>query len=161
MRGPAAIRLAEKRKAKAPTFREAAEKTRDGLRARWRNDKTEKIWDGVLAKRAYPAIGSKPVDAITPGRRAPHSDPGVERVKPEVARRLRQFMRATFRWCQAHGYVELNPAGEAIDGALPTMPAVKAHYRALPHQEVAAALETVEETGASMAAKHVPSGFSC
>ena len=44
--------LAEKRKAKAPTFREAAEKTRDGLRARWRNDKTEKIWNGVLAKRA-------------------------------------------------------------------------------------------------------------
>ena len=144
--------LAEKRKAKAPTFREAAEKTRDRLRARWRNDKTEKIWNGVLAKRAYPAIGSKPVDAI--GRE------DVLRIltpvwseRPEVARRLRQFMRATFRWCQAHGYVELNPAGEAIDGALPSMPAVKQHYRALPYSEVTMALRTVEATGASMAAK--------
>ena len=144
--------LAEKRKAKAPTFREAAEKTRDGLRARWRNDKTEKIWDGVLAKRAYPAIGEKPVDAITREDVLRILTP-VWSVKPEVARRLRQFMRATFRWCTAHGFIDNNPAGEAIDGAMPTMPAVKQHYRALPHQEVAAALQTVEETGASMAAK--------
>ena len=144
--------LAEKRKAKAPTFQEAAEKTRDGLRARWRNDKTEKIWDSVLAKRAYPAIGDTPVDAITREDVLRILTP-VWSVKPEVARRLRQFMRTTFRWCQAHGYVELNPAGEAIEGALPTMPAVKQHYRALPYQEVAAALETVEGTGASMAAK--------
>ena len=105
-----------------------------------------------MPSEPYPAIGSKPVDAI--GRE------DVLRIltpvwseRPEVARRLRQFMRATFRWCQAHGYVELNPAGEAIDGALPTMPAVKAHYRALPFREVATALETVEATGASLAAK--------
>ena len=30
-------------------------------------------------------------------------------------------------------------AGEGIEGALPAMPAIKAHFRALPHQEVAAA----------------------
>ena len=144
--------LAERRKAKAPTFREAAEKTRDGLRARWRNDKTEKIWDGVLAKRAYPAIGETPVDAVTREDVLRILSP-VWSSKPEVARRLRQFMRATFRWCTAHGFIDNNPAGEAIDGALPTMPAVKQHYRALPYQEVATALQTVEETGASMAAK--------
>ena len=56
-------------------------------------------------------------------------------------------------WCWAHGYVSENVAGEGIDGALPRMPAVKQHFRALPYSEVAAALETVEASRASEAAK--------
>ena len=51
------------------------------------------------------------------------------------------------------GFMETNPAGEAIDGALPPMPKVKAHLRALPYQEVGAALEVVEASQASVAAK--------
>ena len=144
--------LAEKRKARSPLFREAAEKTLESRRARWRNDKTEKIWNIVLAKYAYPAIGNTPVDAVTREDVLRVISP-IWSSKPETGRRVRQFMRTTFRWCQAHGYVELNPAGEAIDGALPSMPAVKAHYRALPYSEVTMALRTVEATGASMAAK--------
>ena len=53
----------------------------------------------------------------------------------------------------AHGFMETNPAGEAIDGALPPMPKAKAHFRALPYQEVWAALETVHASQASIAAK--------
>ena len=41
-------------------------------------------------------------------------------------------MRTVFRWALAHGFVETNPAGEVIDGALPPMPKVNAHFRALP-----------------------------
>ena len=48
---------------------------------------------------------------------------------------------------QAHGHVGTNVAGETIDGALPAMPAVKAHFRALPWAEVGAALDAV---------RHVP-----
>ena len=49
--------------------------------------------------------------------------------------------------------MESNPASEAIDGALPPMPKVKAHFRALPYQEVGDALRTVGESQASLAAK--------
>ena len=73
--------------------------------------------------------------------------------RQETARRVRQRIRATLRWAQAHGYVEQNVADERIDGALPKMPAVKSHFRALPYRDVPAALETVEATGASIAAK--------
>ena len=48
---------------------------------------------------------------------------------------MRQRMRTIFRWAMAHGFMESNPAGEAIDGALPPMPKVKAHLRALPYPE--------------------------
>ena len=74
-------------------------------------------------------------------------------VRMETARRIRQRIRTILRWCMAHGYVEHNVAGEAIDGALPPMPRLKAHLRALPYHEVAAALATVEASKASLASK--------
>ena len=57
-------------------------------------------------------------------------------VHPDVARKLRQCIRATLRWRQAHGYVEQNVAGEAIDGALPPMPAVRTHRKLLLLQHI-------------------------
>ena len=58
-----------------------------------------------------------------------------------------------FRWAMSHGLIDHNPAGEVIDGALPTMPHVREHLRSLPYQEVGAALKTVEASGASLSAK--------
>ena len=49
--------------------------------------------------------------------------------------------------------IEANPAWEAIDGALPPMPKVKAHLRALPYEEAASALKTVDASRTSLAAK--------
>ena len=66
---------------------------------------------------------------------------------------MRQRMRTVFRWGMAHDFMESNPAGEAIDGALPPMPKVKAHLRSLPYQEVGSALEIVEASQASITAK--------
>ena len=71
----------------------------------------------------------------------------------ETARRVRQRIRTVLRWCEAHGFIDRNVAGDAISGALPAMPAVKTHFHALPYQEVRAALDTVEASGASMSAK--------
>ena len=73
--------------------------------------------------------------------------------KPEIARKLRQRMRAVLAWAEAHGHVTRNVAGEAIAGALPSMPSVKQHFRALPHPDVADALVTISDSKASIAAK--------
>ena len=144
--------LADKRRAAAPTFREAAERTFEANRARWRNNKTTSNWLRGMAKRVLPVLGDMRVDTI--GRQ------DVLRIltpiwttRPEIARKLRSRIRAVLAWAQAHGHVEHNVAGEAIDGALPSMPAVKAHFRALPHQAVGEALETIETSRASVSAK--------
>ena len=144
--------LADKHRAKVPTFREAAVQTFEANRPRWRNNKSVSNWIQGMEKRVFPVIGDMRVDQI--GRE------DVLRIltpiwtsTPEIARKLRQRIRATLRWAQAHGYVEHNAAGEGIDGALPTMPAVKAHFRALPYPEAAAALATVESSGASLAGR--------
>ena len=71
----------------------------------------------------------------------------------ETARRVRQRIRTVLRWCEAHGFIDRNVAGDAISGALPAMPPVKTHFHALPYREVSAALETVGGSGASLSAK--------
>ena len=144
--------LAKKRKAKLPTFEQAADKTFEANRARWRSEKTAKNWEQGMKKHVLPVIGNLRVDQI--GRE------DVLRIltpiwttKPEVARKLRNRIRTVLSWCQALGFIEFNVAGEVIDGALPAMPAVKEHYRALPYQEVPVALEIVDASGALLAAK--------
>ena len=144
--------LAAKRRAKVPTFREAPQNTFEANRPRWRNAKVEKNWMQQLQRYALPTLGDMRVDQI--GRE------DVLRVltpiwtaKPETGRKVRQRIRTIMAWAQAHGYFEHNVAGDAIAGALPTMPAVKEHFRALPYQEIPAALETVEASASSMSSK--------
>ena len=47
----------------------------------------------------------------------------------------------------------MNVAGEAIDGALPSMPSVKAHFRSLPYTDIPRAVEIIRSSRASLAAK--------
>ena len=143
--------LADKRKSKAPTFRTAAAKTFEANRGRWRNDKTAQNWTQQLNLHAVPILGDKRLDQI---ERA-----DVLRVltplwtsRPEVARKLRSRIRAVLAWAQAHGYVDLNVAGEAIDAALPAQPAVSQHYKALAFEAVPDTLRTVDAITAASAA---------
>ena len=145
--------LARKRRARVPTFKAAAARTFEANRARWRSAKTAANWTGGMEKYAYPVFGDKRVDQI--GREdVLHVLTAIWTAKPELARKLRRRIRTVFEWAQAHGHVEHNVAGERIDGALPSLPAVKAHFRALPYGEVGAALETIADSrGAAVAVK--------
>ena len=144
--------LAAKRKKKVPTFRQAAVLTFEANKGRWKNGKHTKNWMQTLEKRAFPVIGDKPVDRVRP-------EDVLRIVAPiwtkhaDVARKLRQRIKATLAWAQAHGHVEHNAAGEGINGALPTMPAVQSNFRALHYNEVPEALRIVEASRSSLAVK--------
>ena len=144
--------LAEKRRSSMPTFRQAARRTCDALSPGWRNRKHTVGWMQSLERHAFPVIGDVSVDRIAREDVLRVLTP-IWSSRPETARRVRQRIRATLRWAWAHGYVDGNVAGEGIEGALPKMPAVKQHFRALPYREVAAALGTVNRSRASVAAK--------
>ena len=149
---------AAKRRARVPTFREAAEWTFDANRPRWRNAKVAKNWLQQLERHAFPVLGNMGVDRIGREDVLRVLTP-IWTVKPETARKLRQRIRTILRWAEAHGHVAYNVAGEGIDGALPAMPAVREHYRALPYREVAAALETATASRASLAVEAVSAVF--
>lgn len=144
--------LAAKRKARVPVFREAARRTHEALRPRWRSTKAAANWIRQLEMHAFKRIGGIRVDRIGREDVLAVLTP-IWSTKPEMARRVRRNIRATLQWCQAHGFVEFNAAGEAIEGALPRMPAVKSHLRALPHRELPEALNTIASSQASSAAK--------
>ena len=134
--------IAKRQKAKVPTFREAAAATFETLRPRWRSEKVAANWMQQLERHAMRRLGPLPVDTI--GRE------DVLRVltpiwtaTPETARRVRRCIKATLRWAVSSGHAEVNMAGEVLDGALPRLPSVKAHLRALPYRDVPQALDTI------------------
>ena len=144
--------LSEKRSPAMPTFREAVRAVHEANIPRWRNGKHVASWVQTLERHAMPALGNTSLGRIDRGAVLQVLTP-IWATRPETARRVRQRMRTVFRWAMAHGFMDTNPAGEAIDGALPRMPKMKAHLRALPYQEAGAALETVESSQASVSAK--------
>ena len=144
--------LAERKRAAMPTFAEAARLTHEINGPRWKNANHKAQWLGTLERFAFARIGKMPLDRIERRDVLAVLTP-IWTAKPETARRVRQRIRTVLKWGMAHGYVEHNAAGEGIDGALPPMPRVKAHFRALPHGEVSGALERFASGEASMAAR--------
>ena len=144
--------LVDKRALAIPTFREAACAVHEANKPRWRNAKHVAGWMQSLERHVMPTLGNTFLDRIDRGDVLRVLTP-IWTTRPETARRVRQRMRTIFRWALAHGFVETNPAGEVIDGALPPMPKVKAHFRALPYRQVVSALETVETSQASVSAR--------
>ena len=145
--------VADKRRPSMPTFSEAAHAVHEANKPRWRNGSHTRAWIQTLERHAFPKIGNKPIDTISRTDVLTVLTP-LWSTRPETARRVRQRMRTIFRWAMANELTETNPAGEAIDGALPSMPKVKAHLRALPYQEVGSALKTLDASQTSLASKH-------
>ena len=145
--------VAEKRRAAMPTFGQCAYAVHEVNKPRWRNGSHTSAWIQTLERHAFPKIGNKPIDTISRTDVLAVLTP-IWSTKPETARRVRQRMRTIFRWGMANELIETNPAGEAIDGALPSMPKVKAHLRALPYQEVGQALRTVDASQTSPTSKY-------
>ena len=54
--------LALKRRAGVPTFEQAAARTFEANRGRWRSSRTEANWTASMATYAYPVLGDRRVD---------------------------------------------------------------------------------------------------
>ena len=141
------------REAKTPTFAEAFEAVYKAKLPTWRSPVTGRKFRSSMVLYALPRIGGRRIDTIGRGDVLAVLTP-IWTKKSETARHLRQNMTAIFRWAQAHGHCTSNPAGEAISGALPTMPKTKSHHRALPYNDLADALETIDGSRSSLAAKY-------
>ena len=143
--------LEGKRKTKVPTFRQAAIKTYEALKPRWRNKKVADNWMQQLEKHALPRLGNIHIDRV--GREDVLAVLGpVWTSKPETARRVRRGIKQTLGWAQAHGFVDQNVM-ELVSAALPAQPAVKQHMRALPYSELPEAIKIIKDSNSSMNVK--------
>ena len=145
--------LAEKRRAKVPTFEQAVEKVITLHRETWKDGgKTAKLWKSTLREYAFPHIGEKGVDAITTADIMTIMTP-IWVSKFETARKVRRRIGTVMKWAVAQGYRQDNPAGDAITAALPKRPKQVRHMPALPHGEVTGALAAVRASRAWPATK--------
>ena len=131
------------RASRAPTFEQAVE-TVIGIHAEnWKDGgKSAAQWRASLRDYAVPKIGAKRVDRISTADVMEVLLP-IWSTKRETARRVRQRIGAVMKWAVAQGYREDNPAGDAISAALPKNSVRRQHQRALPHAQVAEALQKV------------------
>ena len=139
--------VSERKRPKVPTFREAAASYYQLNASGWAAIHASG-WKGTLDNHAMPRLGAMRVDRITQadvlGVLLPLWD-----TMPDTARRLRQRMRAVLGWCQAHGFVAVNVAGEAITSALPTSTRPARHHAAVDYRDAPDALARIEALGAS------------
>ena len=135
-----------------PTFRETAAFVHSQNSEKWESAKTKNNWWQRAERYVFPVIGDMTVDRIGRTEVLGIVEP-VWTEKPETARRIRLIIKTVMARAMAHGHIEVNPAGEIIDAALPAMPKFKAHFEALPYAGVATAIEAVESSTSYLSTK--------
>ena len=131
-----------------PTLAQASESVLAIHSASWKDGaRSAQIWRNSLRDYVLPQLGRVRVDRITTAdimaMLLPHWA-----TKHETMRRIKQRLSRIFRWAVAEGYRTDDPAGVALDAALPRNGRSTRHFAALPHGEVAVAIETVRNSEA-------------
>ncbi len=154
--------LALKRKPNIPTFAVAVESVITIHEGNWNDGRTADQWRASLRDYAMPKLGWMRVDQVTmadvmavlqtPTKNLNGKTGSLWNTKRETARRVRQRIGAVMKWSIAQGFRTDNPAGDALGAALPRNGVIKKHQRALPYDQVAAALATVRASSSGKVA---------
>ena len=144
--------LAEKRRlASMPTFADAARRVLEQKRAGWREGRHPQSWWTSLERHAFPRIGARPVSEVTSAEVLGILTP-IWHVKVQTARRVRERIRTVLEWAVAMELRSDNPC-DRIGPVLGPQQATVEHMRALPHQDVPAAVARVRASRAADVAK--------
>ena len=134
--------LAEKRRAQGmPTFAEAAERVVEQKRSGWRTPRQAHDWMASLRRYAFPRIGRTLITEVTSGDMLEILGP-IWHTRAPTARVLRQRIRTVLEWAVAMEFRTDNPADRVASFLGPQETMVR-HMRAVPHREVASALDKV------------------
>ena len=143
--------LAERRRVQGvPTFADAARRVVEQKQGGWRGRYHAHNWLRSLERYAFPRIGSRPVSEVNSADVLEILTP-TWHVKPETARAVRQRIRSVLEWSIAMELRADNPCDRVLPVLGPQGDIVE-HMRALPHQDVAAAVETVRTSASAAAA---------
>ena len=144
--------LAEKRRAEiTPTFAAAAARVLEQKQAGWSNSRHESTWIRSLETYAFPRIGERLVSEVTSADVLEILTP-IWHEKAQTARRVRQRVGTVLEWAVAMELRPDNPC-DRIGPILGPQRAPVQHMRALPHQDVPAAVEAVRTSGAAPVVK--------
>ena len=112
-----------------------------------------------MERYAFPRIGRRPVSEVTSADVLEILTP-IWHVKGETARAVRQRIRSVLEWAIAMDLRADNPCDRVLPVLGPQNDIVE-HRLALPHQDVAAAVETVRASGSARPPSSWRSSSSC
>lgn len=141
--------IALKRRARVPTVTETFVVVLKARTPQWKNPKEPSIWRQRFDTYIKPRLGNYRVSDVRPPDALALLEP-LYHTKTETGRRVRQILRTILDRAVTDGHLASNPAGQVISSALPRMKKTKAHFPALPHAEVGAALAAVRASAASL-----------
>ena len=143
--------LSEKRRAEGvPTFAEATRRVLEQKHGGWRGRWHAQNWWRSLERYAFPRIGGRPVSEVNTADVLEILTP-IWHVKAETARAVRQRVRSVLEWVIAMDLRNDNPCDRVMPVLGPQNDIVT-HRQALPHKDVAAAIETVRASGSTQPA---------
>ena len=138
--------LAEKRRVQGvPTFAEAARRVVEQKRGGWRGTRHAHDWLRSLERYAFPRIGKRPVSEVSSADVLEILTP-IWHAKAETARAVRQRVRMVLEWSIAMNLRNDNPC-DRLGPVLGPQNDIVTHRLALPHGEVAAAVEKGADVG--------------
>ena len=143
--------LSEKRRVQGvPTFAEAAQRVLEQKRGGWRGRWHAQNWWWSLERYAFPRIGSRPVSEVNTADVLEVLTP-IWHIKAETARALRQRIRSVLEWAIEMDLRNDNPCDRVLPVLGPQNDIVT-HRLALPHRDMAAAVQTVRVSGSGQPA---------
>ena len=129
----------------------AAARVLEQKQAGWSNSRHESTWIRSLETYAFPRIGGRLVSEVTSADVLDVLTP-IWHEKAQTARRVRQRIRTVLEWAVAMELRPDNPC-DRIGPVLGPQRAPVQHMRALPHQDVPAAVKAVRDSGAAPVVK--------
>ena len=132
-----------------PTFAEAAQRVLEQKRGGARPVARANWWRR-MERYAFPRIGNRPVSEVNTADVLEILTPSWH-VKAETARAVRQRIRSVLEWAIAMDLRNDNPCDRVLPVLGPQNDIVT-HRLALPHKDVAAAIETVRSSGSGQPA---------
>ena len=137
--------LADKHRLESmPTFAEATAAVIEQKRPGWSGPRQAQVWLRSLERYAFPRIGRMSVSEVNSADVLQILTP-VWHVRMQTARTVRRRVGAVLEWAVAMNLRNDNPADRVLPVLGPQNEVVE-HRQALPHREVAAAIETLRES---------------
>ncbi len=139
--------LTERRQPAVPTFEQAAEAVLAIHEPTWKDGgKTARLWQSTLRDYAMPKLGRKLVTDISSSDLLSVVVPIWNEMRP-TATKVKRRIGAIMKWAIAEGYRLDNPV-DSIGAALPKSGGSGGHFKALPYDQVGAAIEQIKASGA-------------
>lgn len=135
-----------------PTFGEALGHVLESVKEDVRTPERLAAWLHPLEKHALPRLRDIRVDRIGPRDVLEVVEP-LWNTKYETAKEVRRKIHRVLAWAKSHQFVDVNNAGEILDGALRRRNRDPVHFRAAPYDRIPEVWSTISAAGGSPAVR--------